>query len=315
METESHKDLKVVIVTQGISRIVMPVLNSDFNIVGIIESAPRPKNSKVYSLYRSVKGYIGNLARLSKKRGIPYYYLRGKVDSNVIDWVKQQDLDLIVVFSMSQLLPESLFNLPKHGTINLHPSYLPEYRGALPDYWQYRNVEMNPGATVHYIDKGEDTGSILEQERVPIELGISSPDWLDRVVGDVGVKLLLKAMTDIANGTATATAQPKESPTPRARKLDKAEHHEQIDWENWDVDRVWHILRGTQTWLNAIEQPTGLKKGQRWNVGKFIEADTTSYEVSKVTKMSADDVLVCRNGFIYLSVDFSVKSFLKSWIM
>ncbi|HFQ5220652.1 TPA: methionyl-tRNA formyltransferase [Vibrio vulnificus] len=314
METESHKNMKVVIVTQGISRIVMPVLNSDFNTVGIIESAPRPKNSKVYSLYRSVKGYIGNLARLSKKRGIPYYYLQGKVDGRVIDWVKQQQPDLMVVFSMSQLLPESLFNLPKYGTINLHPSYLPEYRGPLPDYWQYRNMEMNPGVTVHYIDKGEDTGSILEQARVPIELGISSPDWLDRVVGDVGVKLLIKAMTGIVNGTATAKAQPKESPTPRARKLDKAEHHEQIDWKNWDVDRIWHVLRGTQIWLNAIEQPTGLKKGQRWNIGKFIEADTTSYEVSRVTKINGDDVLICRNGLIYLSVDFSVKSFLKSWI-
>ncbi|MGR2882809.1 formyltransferase family protein [Vibrio vulnificus] len=315
MVTESDKDMKVIIITQGISRIVMPLLNSDFNIVGIIESAPRPKKSKVYSLYRSAKGFIGNLARLSKKRGIPYYYLQGKVDSTVIDWVKQQDPDLMVVFSMSQLLPESLFNLPKYGTINLHPSYLPEYRGALPDYWQYRNMEMNPGATVHYIDKGEDTGSILEQERVQIELGISSPDWLDRVVGEVGVKLLLKAMTDIANGTATATAQPTESPTPKARKLDKAEHREQIDWKNWDVDRVWHILRGTQIWLNAIEQPTGLKKGQRWSIGKFIEVDTSDYEVSKVTKINGYDVLICRNGLIYLSVDFSFKSFIKSWVI
>lgn len=80
-------------------------------------------------------------------------------------WVKSLSPDLIVVYSMSQLLKENIYSIPRFGTINLHPSYLPEYRGPNPIFWMYYNMEKQGGVTVHYIDQGEDTGNIILQKR------------------------------------------------------------------------------------------------------------------------------------------------------
>lgn len=303
--------MKVIVITQGISRIVFPLLNSGHEIVGIIESAPRPKKSWVYKVYRKSKKYIGKLARLCKARNLPYYFLDGKVKLDLLEWVQNKSPDIIVVFSMSQLLPSELFNLPRFGTINLHPSYLPDYRGPLPDYWQYYNMEMSPGVTIHYVDSGEDTGPIIEQERIPIELGITSPEWLDIVVGTIGVKLLLKVLDDIQKGKVKSFPQPTVSKTIRARSIKVSEHDMQINWEEWQIEKIWHVLRGTQLWLNAIEQPSGLLKGQRWIIGSFHKKTNTDYKVKSIVKINGRYHLICKDGYIELAIKFSVFMFIK----
>lgn len=74
---------------------------------------------------------------------------------------------------------------------------LPEYRGPNLDIWQYINLEMNPSVTVHY--KGENTGGILNQERVHIPLGTKS---LDKLIGEVGARNLIKTIGEISTGAA-----------------------------------------------------------------------------------------------------------------
>jgi methionyl-tRNA formyltransferase len=303
--------LRIIVITQGVSRIVMPFLKSSYTIVGIVDAASRTAIG-----YK--RKYLGlpwrkPLKKLSKKYHIPYYYMNRGSDEAFQGWVKKRAPDVIVVYSMAQLLKDTIFTIPKYGIINLHPSYLPEYRGPNPDFWMYYNVDLNPGVTVHYIDVGEDTGDIIYQERYTIPLGIKSPDMLDIGINKIGVNLLFKALDAIASGVAPRIKQPQNGPMPRARNLKPEEQKHIIDWSNWPIERIWHILRGTESWLNVLEQPSGIYKGHRWIIDNFEKSeDNNNYTSGSIYKEHGKIFIACPGGRIYISVKFNVIYFLKN---
>lgn len=313
--------MRVLLITQGVSRVVLPLLESRHQVVGILESAPRgytqrpPK--KLVTFAKSLLGLFRKqsvtLKQLAEQRVIPYRFMTSSNDKGLESWIAGKEPDVILVYSMSQLLKPNIFSIPKQGTINLHTAYLPEYRGPNPDFWQYYHLEMTPGVTVHYVDAGEDTGDIILHERVEIPLGIKSPDRLDLLVGKVGVRLILEALKQIEAGSVERKQQPKESPTQRARNIRKEEHNSIIDWRNWPVERIWHVMRGTELWLDCVDQPTGLLNGQRWQVGDFerVQVDREEEELGKVMKDEKGFFVVCRDGVIRLSAHFSLKNFIK----
>lgn len=235
-------------------------------------------------------------------------------DEGLLSWLREKKPDLIVVFSMSQLLKKSMFSIPRLGTINLHPSFLPEYRGPNPDVWQYINMEENPGATVHYIDEDEDTGDIIFQDRIHIPLGTKSPERLDALIGDLGVSLVLKALDAIEAGEAPRIQQPAESPNSRARNITIDEHKQIIDWENWPVERVWHVLRGTELWLNALPQPAGIFRGQRWSIGNFDSCSRGTDIPGKLYKVNGRRYVAAVDGRIFLSLDFCIKRMILGFV-
>jgi methionyl-tRNA formyltransferase len=302
--------LRIIIITQGISRIVVSFLKSSYAIAGVVEVAPRSAmghRRKVFKL-----PWRKSLKILSKKYHIPYYYMNHGSDETFQEWVKKISPDVIVVYSMSQLLKENIFAIPKYGTINLHPSYLPKYRGPNPVFWMYYNIDLNPGITVHYIDTGEDTGDIIYQERYTIPLGIKSPDMLDVGINKIGINLLFKALDGIASGAVPRITQPQNSPTLRARNLKLEEHKIIINWNNWSIDRIWHVLRGTELWLNAIEQPSGIYKGHRWVINNFVKSETdTNYAPGSIHRERKKLFIACSDGKIYTSLRFNMKYFSK----
>lgn len=302
---------------------MLPLLDSNHDVVGIIESAPRNylrkrKFNKIKSIlrwfYYSFLGGDRSLKALCKSSNIPYRLMISSDDEGLLSWLREKKPDLIVVFGMSQLLKKRIFSIPRLGTINLHPSFLPEYRGANPDVWQYINMEENPGITVHYIDDGEDTGDIIFQDRMYIPLGTKSPERLDQLVGKLGVALILKALNAIESGHAPKVKQPLESPTRRARNLKPGEHKTVIDWENWPVERVWHVLRGTELWLNALPQPAGVFRGQRWSIGNYDTCSRDADIPGKIYRMRGRRYVAATDGRIFLSLDFRVKRMILGFI-
>jgi len=257
-----------------------------------------------------------SLKKLANQKGIPYRFMTSSHDQGLEGWVRKKKPDVIVVFSMSQLLKQNIFSIPKHGTINLHTAYLPEYRGPNPDFWHYYHMDMNPGVTVHYVDAGEDTGDIILQERVKIPLGIKSPDRLDILVGKVGVSLILEALEQVESGAVVRKRQPKESPTQRARNIKKEEHAFIIDWQRWPLERIWHVMRGTELWLDCVSAPTGLLTGQRWQVGDFerVQVGRDQDDLGKVKRDKQGYYVICRDGVIRLSAFFSAKTFIINYV-
>jgi methionyl-tRNA formyltransferase len=319
----NNKDgLRVVLITQGISRLVKPLMESRHNLVGIIEAAPRKQNidnqsvlvKKLKKIYAFIK-QIQNLNTYCIKNHLPYFYLDKTTDDKAIEWLENIKPDIIVVFSMSHLLKEKIYSWPKYKTINLHPAYLPEFRGPKPDVWYYYYQITNPGVTVHYVDKGEDTGDIIYQERVKVELGIKSPQRLDKLIGEVGVKLVLKALDSIQKDDAPRIKQPVVSPTPRARNIKPEEHSTIINWKEWKIDRIWNFLRGTELWLNALPLPKKLYKGQRWIIEEMIPLNNVEESLwGHIKKENNQYYVYCNGGKIHLTIKLNIKVLIKNLI-
>ena len=310
------KKIKILLITQGVSRLVGPLFDSGCQVVGVLESMPRDYEGKknkqllfdfLKKIYGIVKKRDISLSNFCKAKNIPYNFIWEKNAREAAGWVNGLKPDLIVVFSMSQLLKDDILNIPRLGVINLHPSFLPSYRGANPDFWQYYDMEMNPGATVHYVNAGEDTGDIIYQDRVHIPLGTKSPARLDKLIGELGVSLMLKAIDAIAQGNAPRMPQPTQSPTPRARNLKPEEHTQIIDWQHWPIERVWHVLRGTELWLNVITPPNGLLAGQRWSIQEYKKTEVPQGTLGKIGKYDNRKCVFTKDGVIYIGIDFDIK--------
>jgi len=258
-------------------------------------------------LYSAIKRQDVFLPDFCRRKKVPYNYIWKNNEGEVADWLKSLAPDLIVVYSMSQLLKPEILNIPRLGVINLHPSFLPSYRGANPDFWQYYDMEMYPGATVHYVDAGEDTGDIILQERMHIPLGTKSPARLDKLIGELGVPLMLKAIDAIAQGNAPRIQQPVESPTARARNIKPEEHAELIDWEHWPIERVWHVLRGTELWLDCVTQPSGLWAGLRWSIKEYEKTESPQGEIGQIGRFGKRKCIFAKDGVIYIGISYDIK--------
>jgi methionyl-tRNA formyltransferase len=113
------------------------------------------------------------------------------------------DLQVVVAFRM---LPEVVWNMPKKGTINLHASLLPQYRGAAPINWAIINGEQETGVTTFFLTHEIDTGDILFKEKVTITDEMSAGDLHDELM-NVGADLLVKTVNAIANNNYAETPQ------------------------------------------------------------------------------------------------------------
>src|SRR6185503_2058893 len=113
------------------------------------------------------------------------------------------DLQVVVAFRM---LPEVVWNLPPKGTINLHGSLLPQYRGAAPINWALINGEKETGVTTFKLKQEIDTGDILMQESFPIGTHETAGELHDRMK-EIGAHLLVNTVREIADGSLQANPQ------------------------------------------------------------------------------------------------------------
>jgi methionyl-tRNA formyltransferase len=307
--------MRILIITQGMSRIVYKLFESKYQVIGVLESMPRDfelkNNSLIFFLLKKIYAFIKrdyiSLSDFCKLNETPYNIISKKNVKEVSMWVQGLNPDLIVIYSMSQLLSDEIIKIPYFGVINLHSSFLSDYRGPNPDFWQYYFVEMNPGVTVHYVNTGEDTGDIIFQERVYIPLGTKSKERLDILIGKLGISLLIKAIEAIRKGNPPRLRQPKNSATIRARNLGLEEHDQIINWHDWPIERIWHVLRGTEGWLNAIRQPTGLFAGQRWSVREYEKIEISLGVPGQVGKYKSRKCIFLKDGIIYIEIIFDLK--------
>lgn len=124
-----------------------------------------------------------------------------------IQLIKSFNCDLLVVCGTG-ILKESVFELPKLGSINLHQGEVPKYRGAPPGFWELWNKEKQVGVTVHFVDKGVDTGDIILQEIVPI-FEYDNFRTTMRKLSEISLSLYPEAIRIIASGKYRRIKQPQ----------------------------------------------------------------------------------------------------------
>ena len=121
-----------------------------------------------------------------------------KVRNNTefINEIKDLNPDLLCVVAYGKILPKELLDVPKYGSINVHGSLLPKYRGAAPIQWAVLNGDKETGITTMFMDEGMDTGDMIFKEKVTIGEDETTGELWDRLA-DVGANLLVKTVNRI----------------------------------------------------------------------------------------------------------------------
>lgn len=166
------------------------------------------------------------------------------------------DLQLVVAFKM---LPEVVWNMPPLGTVNLHASLLPDYRGAAPINWAIINGEKETGVTTFLLKHEIDSGNIVYQQKVWISETMTAGELHDELM-EVGAELLLKTVDALESGKASFIEQTQllEGREPiGAPKIFKDDM--KIDWTQ-DVHSVYNRIRGLSpfptAWTELIHNET-----------------------------------------------------------
>ncbi len=163
----------------------------------------------------------------------------------------QAHLQVVVAFRM---LPDLVWNMPPMGTINLHGSLLPQYRGAAPINWAIINGEKETGVTTFKLQQEIDTGNILLSEKIPIGEDETAGELHDRMK-EIGAGLVLKTIQGLSENSLPETPQ---SALPNGNEHTKLKTAPKlftetckIDWRK-TVDEIYDLIRGLSPYPGAF---------------------------------------------------------------
>jgi len=207
-----------------------------FNIVGVITAPDKPAGRGKKIQMSAVKKYaLENNLRLLQPTNLKNALFLSQLTDI------QADLQIVVAFRM---LPEAVWAMPKYGTINLHASLLPQYRGAAPINHAIINGETKTGVTTFFIEKEIDTGNIIFQEEVPVLPDENAGQLHDKLM-IIGGKLIKKTVEALINKEISAVSQNKlisnAGEIKSAPKIFKDDC--KINWHN-KTQTVYNFIRG-----------------------------------------------------------------------
>lgn len=201
------------------------------------------------------------MEQFARHRRLPYFMLR-RTGERAAGFIEQLHPDVICVAGCAMLLRKEEFGIAPLGAINVHPSLLPKFRGPDPYFWQYHEMDLEGGVSVHQVDETFDTGDIFLQERYAIGLGESFVSVFQRSVA-LGARVMVRVLENLARGQATPCAQRGLEGPLYARRV--AAQERLVDWGNWPIERVWHFLRGTHHQHCSFTPPFGA--AAEWAIG------------------------------------------------
>lgn len=295
--------MKVLFITSGYNRIAREMIrNKEIDLVGVAFTRQKSKKMslrlQIINIVFDIYCRIFRIIRTGKN--IPAFTLYKDNQQEFIEWSKKLQTDLTVVFSSPFIFTDELINSSPLGVINIHPSLLPKYRGPQPLLWQYLNFDLNGGVTVHYIDKKEDTGDIILQKEFKIGIGAPLSQTLHKAE-KIGSELLFEAIISISNGENRRIKQPELSSTGRAYRIDKKSIYEQIQWEEWPVERIYHLLNGIFSTAELAKYTTELASHTDLKIkGYSNHVEYPLSEVGKVVRSGKGFQLICKNGLIQI---------------
>ncbi len=216
------------------------LLEGPDQVVGVVTQPDRRKG-------RGQKVFPSPVKEVASERDVQIFQ-----PERVREEVFQQQLrelrpDLFVVVAYGQILPKGLLEIPGHGSVNVHASLLPRYRGAAPIAWAILRGEEVTGVTTMMMDPGMDTGDILLQAETPIGEKETFATLHDRLAL-LGARLL----SDTVAGLKTGSVSPKPQDSSKATYapiLKKEDGH--IDWSN-DAVYIDRLVRAFNPWPGAF---------------------------------------------------------------
>jgi methionyl-tRNA formyltransferase len=225
------------------------LVRSGATIVGVVTAPDKPAGRGMKLQESAVKKY-------AVEKGLRVLQPEKLRNPQFLEELKSLAADLQVVVAF-RMLPEAVWNMPPMGTINVHGSLLPHYRGAAPINWAIINGEPETGVTTFKLKHEIDTGDILLQERIPIGENETAGELHDRMK-EVGAGLLVRTAKGLAEGSLQEVPQAdiiaNEEVVKHAPKIftDTC----RIDWSQ-PVDQIHNLIRGLSPYPAAFTQLQG----------------------------------------------------------
>ncbi|WP_405341915.1 methionyl-tRNA formyltransferase [Ruminococcus sp.] len=196
--------------------------------------------------------------------GLTVYQPKTLRDGEALAIIKEIDPACIVVAAYGKILPKEILDLPKFGCINVHGSLLPKYRGSAPIQRSVINGDKETGVTIMQMAEGVDTGDMLYQKAIPIDIDDTAESMFNKL-SDLGGEMIVEALDMLEKGELTAEKQDEALAT-HAPMLDKA--ISEIDWHKPALE-VHNLVRGLYSWPIAQTTLHGKKlKIYRTTLGK-----------------------------------------------
>ncbi len=221
------------------------ILRAGYNVVAVVTAMDKPAGRGMQLTESAVKKY-------AREKGLPILQPEKLKAYAFLDELRalKADLQIVVAFRM---LPEVVWNMPPMGTVNLHGSLLPQYRGAAPINWAIINGEPETGVTTFKLQHDIDTGNILLQEKFAIGPDETAGELHDRMK-EIGANLLVDTIRGLVAGTLPDT--PQENP-PNLRHAPKIFTETcRIDWTRSTAD-IYNLIRGLSPFPAAFTHLDG----------------------------------------------------------
>jgi methionyl-tRNA formyltransferase len=241
------------------------LVTANFNVVGVVTVPDKPAGRGQKIQQSAVKIFADS-------QGIPTLQPIKLKDpdflTSLADW--QADLFVVVAFRM---LPEVVWKMPALGTINLHGSLLPKYRGAAPIHWAVVHGELETGVTTFFINEQIDTGDVIERTVITIGTNETTGELHDRMMV-IGAQTLCHTVQMILEGSAQSQEQ-LDSEACHAPKLSR--EIAQINWDNTGLT-IHNFIRGMSPYPCA------------WTIfkDKTLKVFQGHYEVSNEVDLSKE---------------------------
>mgnify|MGYP000424565296 CR=1 FL=1 len=226
------------------------LIDFGFNIVGVVSNVDKPSGRGQKTRRSAVSEFaIANELKLFQPPNLK--------DEQFIKQLSNLEADLFVVIAF-RMLPAVVWKIPKSGTINLHASLLPNYRGAAPINWAIINGEKETGITTFFINEEIDKGSIIFQEKITIEPADNAGTLHDKLMIS-GAELIRKTVDSIYENSNPNIHQSKLTDGNKTLKAAPKIFKEdcKINWEA-DIYLIQNFIRGLcpfpAAWTEVIDQ-------------------------------------------------------------
>lgn len=306
------------IIFMGTPQFAVPSLNklheAGYHIVAVVTAPDKPAGRGLQLTESAVKKYAveKNLKILQPEK------LKDPVFIEELKSLKA-DVQIVVAFRM---LPEIVWDMPPMGTINLHASLLPQYRGAAPINWAIINGEKQTGVTTFKLQHEIDTGNILLQEKIDISENETAGTLHDKMM-ETGAELLLKTIDELAKGNLEEIAQHSTFNTQHST-LAVLSHAPKIFTEtceihwNKNTDEIYNLIRGLSPYPAAFT----FLQGKKLKI--FMAEKEINHEINEPGKIITDQKSFLKfstnDGYISLKEiqlegkkKMKIEDFLRGW--
>jgi len=218
------------------------IIDAGYDVAGVVTAADKPAG-------RGQKLQESAVKKFAVEKGLKVLQPVKLKDPDFIAELRALNADLQVVVAF-RMLPEVVWNMPPKGTVNLHASLLPHYRGAAPINHAIINGEKESGVTTFFLKHEIDTGDVIFSESVSIAEEDTAGDLHDKLM-QAGAALLVRTLDAIAANNYKEQPQPMSDELKHAPKIFK--EFCKIDW-NQPVKNIYNLIRGLSPYPTAFTE-------------------------------------------------------------